>query len=265
MRRPAYVALAVIVAMLAVAGCGKSATPAKPEASPATPAAPAQPAQKVVLKAAHVLANTSHYQIGMEKFASLVSAKTNGAVEIQISANGILGSERDMVEGMQMGTLDIGLASTAPIGQFSPSMMLFDLPFLFRDGNHAWKVADGPIGDKMFADLEKKGIVGLAYWENGFRHVFTRNKESKSPDDIKGLKIRTMENPVHVASFKAMGAVPTPMAWGEVFTGLSPSRHLASPASIDVRCDCHCELLFGDSMRESNLRPSAAANLGIVT
>lgn len=175
---------------------------------------------KIVLKAAHVLSNTSHYQVGMEKFSQLVGAKTNGQVEVQVFPNAILGSERDMIEGMQLGTLDIGLVSTAPIGQFSPKMMLFDLPFLFKDSAHAWKVADSWIGDELFAELKPIGIIGLAYWENGFRHVFTRTKEIKQPSDLQGLKIRTMENPIHVASFQALGAVPTPMAWGELFTAL---------------------------------------------
>lgn len=189
---------------------------------------------KIVLKAAHVLSNTSHYQKGMEKFAELVKAKTNGQVEIQIYPNSILGSERDLIEGLQLGTVDIAMVSTAPIGQFSPKMMLFDLPFIFRDNKHAWAVADGPIGDELFADLSQKGIIGLAYWENGFRHVFTKSKAIKVPDDIKGLKIRVMENPVHIASFKALGTIPSPLAWGELFTALQQGTVDGAENSLSV-------------------------------
>jgi tripartite ATP-independent transporter DctP family solute receptor len=183
-------------------------------------AAASDPGKKTVVKFAHVLSNTSHYQLGAVKFAELVKAKTNGRLEVEVHANAILGGERDMIEGMQLGTMEIGIVSTAPVGQFSPRMMAFDLPFLFRDSAHAWKVADGPIGTEMFADLQKKGIVGLAYWENGFRHVFVKSREITKPSDIKGMKIRTMENPVHSASFKAMEAIPTPLAWGELYTAL---------------------------------------------
>jgi len=96
---------------------------------------------------------------------------------------------------------------------------VIDLPFLFKDSAHVYKTLDGPVGQQLLASFEPKGIVGLAWWENGWRHLTTK-KPIKSPDDLKGLKLRTMQNPVHIAAFKQLGAAPIPMAWGEVFTGL---------------------------------------------
>jgi len=175
--------------------------------------------QTITLKFAHVLAATGHYEAGAKKFAELVKEKSGGKIVIETYPGGVLGSERDMIEAMQLGTLDMGLVSSAPLGGFLPEMMLFDLPFLFRDREHAWGVADGEIGTDLFNRLDSQKLVGLAYWENGFRMLFS-NFPVNSPEDIKGKKIRVMENAVHMRSFEALGAIPTPMAYGELFTAL---------------------------------------------
>jgi len=189
---------------------------------------------QIVLKVGHPLTETSHFQKGLEKFADLVKEKSGGKVQVEIYANGLLGQDRDMIEGMQLGTLDMGLVASAPIAQFEPSFGLFDLPFLFRDYNHAYAVADGPIGQDLMKKLEAKGIVGLGIWDNGFRHVYTTKKEIKTPDDLKGLKIRVMQNPIHMETFKALGAIPTVMAYGEVYTALQQGTIDGAENSIPV-------------------------------
>ncbi|BCV23247.1 TRAP transporter substrate-binding protein [Gelria sp. Kuro-4] len=189
---------------------------------------------QIVLKVGHPLTETSHFQKGLEKFADLVKEKSGGKVQVEIYANGLLGQDRDMIEGMQLGTLDMGLVASAPIAQFEPSFGLFDLPFLFRDYNHAYAVADGPIGQDLIKKLEAKGIVGLGIWDNGFRHVYTTKKEIKTPDDLKGLKIRVMQNPIHMETFKALGAIPTVMAYGEVYTALQQGTIDGAENSIPV-------------------------------
>jgi tripartite ATP-independent transporter DctP family solute receptor len=110
--------------------------------------------------------------------------------------------------------------STGPLGGFVPKMFVVDLPFLFRDKEHAYKVLDGPIGRGLLDAFSEKGIKGLAFWENGFRNITNNVRPIEKPEDLKGIKIRTMENKIHLASFKAWGASPTPMAWGEVYTAL---------------------------------------------
>jgi tripartite ATP-independent transporter DctP family solute receptor len=125
-----------------------------------------------------------------------------------------------MVEGLQLGTIDLVVTSTGPLGGFVPKMFVVDLPFLFRDREHSYKVLDGPIGREIFEAFSAKGIKGLAFWENGFRQITNNVRPIEKPEDLKGIKIRTMENKVHLASFRAFGASPTPMAWSEVYTAL---------------------------------------------
>jgi tripartite ATP-independent transporter DctP family solute receptor len=112
------------------------------------------------------------------------------------------------------------VTSTGPLGGFVPDMNVLDLPFLFRDSAHAYKVLDGDIGRGLLDKFDTVGIKGLAFWENGFRHVTTSKKPVERPADLRGLKIRVMENRVHQAAFRQLGADATPMAWGEVFTSL---------------------------------------------
>ena len=160
------------------------------------------------------------YVIAAKRFNELVQQRTNGRVKINIFENSQLGSERDLVEGLQLGTVDLVATSTGPLGGFVPEINIVDLPFLFRDKDHAYKVLDGPIGQDLLKKFDAVGIHGLAYWEAGFRHIINSKVPVNSPKDLTGLKIRVMENKVHLASFKAMGANPTPMAWGEVFSAL---------------------------------------------
>ena len=173
----------------------------------------------ITLKLAHVCAAGSHYEAGAQEFARLVNEKTNGRIVIETYPGGVLGSERETIEALQMGTLDMCLVSVSPLTGFLPEMALFDLPFLFRDREHAYAVADGEIGTELMNRLDGQKLVGLAYWETGFRHVFG-NFEVNSPADIAGKKVRVMESAIHMSTFEALGALPTPMAYGELFTAL---------------------------------------------
>ena len=166
------------------------------------------------------MAENHPYHLGLVKFADIVKEKTNGKVQIEIYANAQLGNERDMIEGLQLGTIDFVVSSTGPMSNFVPEIGVVDLPFLFRDREHAYAVLDGPIGQDLLKKFEAKQILGLAFWENGFRHLTNSKRPVNTPADVNGLKIRTMENPVHQEAFKALGAAPTPMAFSEVFTAL---------------------------------------------
>lgn len=195
----------ILSLVLIVAGCGSKETES----------------DKVVsLKVGHTLAEEHPYQKGLLKFSELVSEKTNGSVKVEVFPNGSLGGERDMVEGVQLGTLDMVLSSTGPLGGFVPELNVVDLPFLFQNREHAYKVLDGEIGEDLLSQLGPNGFEGLAWWENGFRNVTNSKRPINKPEDLAGLKIRTMENEVHMASFEAMGADPTPMAFTELFTAL---------------------------------------------
>jgi tripartite ATP-independent transporter DctP family solute receptor len=177
-------------------------------------------AQTINLKLGHAVAPEHPYHLGAMKFAELVAQKTGNRIKIDVYPSTQLGNERDMVEGLQLGTIDLVVTSTGPLGGFVPKMSVVDLPFLFRDRAHAYKVLDGPIGRELLDTFTGKGIKGLAFWENGFRQITNNVRPIEKPEDLKGIKIRTMENKVHLAAFRAFGASPTPMAWSEVYTAL---------------------------------------------
>ncbi len=166
------------------------------------------------------IAQNSHQGVAIDTFAREVEKRTNGRYKVQPFYSGSLGAERESVEAVQMGTLDLTFTSTGPVPNFVPDVAILDIPFLFRDYNHARSTLDGPIGQDLLQKFPSKGIVALAWGENGFRHMTNSKRAVNVPDDVKGLKMRTMENPVHIQAYKAFGIIPTPMAFTEVFTAL---------------------------------------------
>jgi tripartite ATP-independent transporter DctP family solute receptor len=162
----------------------------------------------------------SHYGDAGKAFKAKIEELSGGDIEIALKPAGALGGERDVIEGLQIGTVELTISSTGPIGNFVPQVYALDFPFLFKDYASAHAVLDGEIGQEILADFEPAGLVGLAWAENGFRHITDSKHPIRTPDDLKGIKLRTMENEVHIAAFKALGAAPTPMSWTEVLTSL---------------------------------------------
>ncbi len=161
------------------------------------------------------------YALGANKLGEVIKERTNGRIQLKVFTDSTLAKgEREMLEGLQQGTIDIYVGSTGPVGNFSPSMLIVDIPFLFRDNDHVDKVLDGPIGKQLLADVDKAGFRGLAFWENGFRHLSNNKVPARTPEEAKGLKIRTMENKAHMLAFKTAGLNPTPMAYSEVYSAL---------------------------------------------
>ncbi|MDR2442538.1 MAG: TRAP transporter substrate-binding protein [Deltaproteobacteria bacterium] len=175
---------------------------------------------QLALKAGHVLAPDHPYQFGLERFAELVKERTNGQITVDAFHSSQLGNERELIEALQLGTVDITIVSTAPLSGFTNEFLIYDLPFLFRDTATARRILDSPFGQKAFDSISDLGLVGLVYFENGFRHVTNSKLPAVNPADVNGLKIRTMENKIHMASFRVLGASPTPMAFGELYTAL---------------------------------------------
>ncbi len=182
-------------------------------------AAPAALAQTEV-KVAYALATESHYGAGALAWQELVEAETDGRFVFRHFASSALGGEREVVEGVQIGTIEAALVSSGTLANFVPEAGVFDIPFLFRDLDHARSVLDGPIGQDMLARFDDVGLKALAWGEQGFRHITNNRGPIASPDDISGLRIRTMENPIHLRAFQTLGAAPTPMAWPEVIGAL---------------------------------------------
>ncbi|MEO8250166.1 MAG: TRAP transporter substrate-binding protein [Burkholderiales bacterium] len=166
------------------------------------------------------IAQNSHQGVAIDTFAKEVEKRTNGRYKIETFYSGSLGGERESMESVQLGTQALTFTSTGPVPNFVPETKILDIPFLFRDKAHARAVLDGPIGDELLKKFESKGFKALAWGENGIRHMTNSKREVNVPDDLKGLKMRTMENPVHIAAYKGLGIVTTPMAFPEVFTAL---------------------------------------------
>lgn len=176
-------------------------------------------AKQLVLKLGHIQSETDNWQLGAIKFKEELEKRSKGEITLKIYPNSTLGGDRDLVEGMQMGTVDFGLVAGV-LSNFEKSLGLWELPYLFNDQKDFDKVVHGKIGAEV-ADriLKKSKIRVLNWWDRGPRQI-TSNKPIMKLEDLKGLKIRLPEIPAKVAAFRAMGANPTPMAWSEVYTAL---------------------------------------------
>jgi len=166
------------------------------------------------------IGQNSHYGVAVDAFAKEVEKRTAGRYKVQNFYSGALGAERESIEAVQLGTLDLTMTSTGPVPNFVPEVAILDIPFLFKDYAQARATLDGPVGQDMLGKFPAKNLVALAWGENGFRHMTNNKRSVNAPDDLKGLKMRTMENPVHMQAYKAFGIIPTPMAFTEVFTAL---------------------------------------------
>lgn len=168
----------------------------------------------------HDDSDTSTYHYGLLKFKELVEERSGGRVSVEVFPAGQLGSSRDMIEGLQMGTLECAFAVTAVMTNFVPEFNVLDAPFIFRDYEHAYRVVDGSIGKELDALwLKKQNCRIMGYMDVGYRHIYS-SKPVRSIDDIKGLKIRTMQSKLNMAVFNKLGGIATPMAGNEVFTAL---------------------------------------------
>lgn len=177
-------------------------------------------AQTTVMRMSISASQNSHQGVGIDAFARVVEQRTNGRIKIQNFYSGALGGERESIEAVQLGTQELTFTSTGPVPNFVPETKILDIPFLFRDKAHAQAVLDGPIGNELLTKFDAKGFKALIWAENGVRHMTNNKRPVNLPEDLKGLKMRTMENPIHIAAYKAFGIVPTPMAFPEVFTAL---------------------------------------------
>jgi tripartite ATP-independent transporter DctP family solute receptor len=165
----------------------------------------------------HALPTDSHAGAGATGFKEAFERLTNNRYRVVTQRND---NEREMIESVQIGTIDCTVTSTGPVGNFVPEVRVFDVPFLFRDKVHAHGVLDSEIGQGVLKRFEARGLLGAIWMENGFRHVTNSRRAIVTPADLRGLKIRTMENQVHMRAFSTLGALPTPMAFSELVPAL---------------------------------------------
>jgi tripartite ATP-independent transporter DctP family solute receptor len=204
----ALFSLLLIFCLLLVTGCSSQKTDSEKKAGPK------------VMKLGIVTNKDRSLTQGLVKFGEIVEKESGGSIKAEVFSDGVLGGDRQVIEALQMGTVHGTAVSTGVVAAFAPRMDAFDLPFLFKDKATAYKVFDGPIGQEVLKDLPKAGLIGFSYWENGFRHLTNNKREVKTAEDIKGLKIRTLESKVHVETWKTLGANPTPIAYTQLYSAM---------------------------------------------
>src|SRR5690554_3627986 len=174
----------------------------------------------VTLRLAHVVNEQDGFHIAAMKFEELVEERTGGKVSVDLYPNASLGDERTLLEGMQIGTVDMGVITNGPVANFLEEMAVFELPFLFESPEAAYGVLDGEIGQELLGRLSEVNLKGLAYAERGFRNLTNSERAVNTPEDMKGMRIRVMENPVYIDTFRELGADAIPMAWTEALTAM---------------------------------------------
>ena len=165
--------------------------------------------------------NKGHPQVlGVEKFAELMAKKTNGKFKVQAFPGGALGPDLQTVSAMQGGTVEMTVMNASLLAGVSKEMAIFDFPFMFNNAKEADAVSDGPVGKKLLDKLQEKGLIGLAYWDLGFRQVHTGKKPIAKADDFNGIKMRVIPTPIYVDFMKSLGSSPVPMPFTETYTAL---------------------------------------------
>jgi len=207
--------LIMIICLLFLAACSQESTNTESE----KPSSGEETSSKL-MKLAVVTSEERSLTKGLVKFGELVESKTNGSIKVEVYPNGQLGGDREVFESLQFGSIQGTTISTGPVAQFAPRFKVFDFPYLFPNKEIAYEILDGELGTELFADLESQNVVGLNYWENGFRHLTNNVREVKTVSDVKGLKIRTLESDIHMDFWSELGVNPTPMAFTELFSGL---------------------------------------------
>ena len=181
----------------------------------------AVPAMAVVeIKFGHTGSLEHQYQIGAEQFKKLVEAESKGEIKVNIFPQAQLGGERDLAEGVRMGTIEIASVAAGNLAGFVPELQLFGIPFLFPTAKQVYAVLDGEVGKDIAAIMASKGFVSLAFWEVGFRNMTNNTRPIKTPEDMKGLKIRVQESKIWIQFMNRLGAVATPIPFGELYSAL---------------------------------------------
>ncbi|MGI9409252.1 MAG: TRAP transporter substrate-binding protein, partial [Hyphomicrobiaceae bacterium] len=183
-----------------------------------TPSAHAQ--AKVKLRIGHVTTIDAIAGKGSTKLKEVAEKLSNGEIQITIFPNGQLGGELEMVSQVRLGTLDMCMVGSGLAANIEPTFSITELPFIWKSRESAWNVLSGPIGKKILALMEPKGVKGLGWGVWGFRGFLTNGFPIKQPESMKGRKMRIVENPLYVQTIRAFGGNPVPMAWPEVYSGL---------------------------------------------
>jgi tripartite ATP-independent transporter DctP family solute receptor len=203
LRKVIYLAAALCVIMTVLGGVSSAAGP------------------EYTVRVGSIVSETHPDILAMKDvFVPRVEGESGGRIKVELYPNAQLGGDREMTEAVQLGTLHMAIPASSAMAGFDKRIQVLDLPYLFTSRETAFEALDGELGRKIDEYLLEKGFRNLGYQENGMRHVTNNKKPVRTPEDLRGVKIRTMENPMHIAYFKELGANPTPMSWGELYTAL---------------------------------------------
>lgn len=175
----------------------------------------------LTIKFAHAGSSTHPYSVGINLLTPILEKNSGGAIKLQVFCCAQLGSERELAEGVRLGTINMtSVAAEGALPAWVPELQAFGLPFIIRDRDHIYKVLDGPVGKELESKLNAQGFVVLGWWELGFRNMTSKDKPIRTPDDLKGLKMRVQEAKVWLGMMRALGAIPTPIPFGELYSAL---------------------------------------------
>jgi len=186
--------------------------------------APASAQSVKILKLGYILSTDSQLGAGSTVFADEIAKRTQGRYRIEQYPNSVLGGEVEMLKAVQLGTVNLAFITGAPLPNFLPEIGVFNIPFLFRDAAHAHAVLNGPIGQSYLGTFRDKDLVALAWGENGMRHITNSKHEIRSPEDLKGLKLRLPQSDVMLAGFRALGADVSPLPFPQLYGALQSGQ-----------------------------------------
>ncbi|MBT2570484.1 DctP family TRAP transporter solute-binding subunit [Planococcus sp. ISL-110] len=187
------------------------------------------------IRLAHLVPEEQSSHIAAVAFKEKLEAESDGRLKVELYPNGQLyGSDREAIEAVQLGNVEMTIPAVAAMASFNEKFQVFDLPFLFNNNEAAYRALDGELGQELMADLENNDMKGLVFGENGFRHVSNNEGPIESPEDMEGLKMRTLESPLHTDTFNAFGANASPFAFGELYTALQQGTYDAMDCPISL-------------------------------
>lgn len=200
----------------------------------ATLAVPLSAQAQTKLRFAHAGPETSSQHLAALEFAKQVKERSQGKLEVQVFPASQLGNDATVIGAVRGGSIDMMMAGSGNFAGLNSRFEVLDIPFLFRDRDHAYKAVDQQVGQELMKVLEPNGLKQLAFWEVGFRSITTKNKAVRTPADVKGLKIRTQPNPVHVQAWKLLGTNPVPMPLSELYSALESGAVDAQEHPIEI-------------------------------
>src|SRR5690606_6009956 len=187
------------------------------------------------IRLAHLVPEEQSSHVAAVAFKEKLEAESDGRLTVELYPNGQLyGSDREAIEAVQLGNVEMTIPAVAAMASFNEKFQVLDLPFLFNNNEAAYRALDGELGQELMADLESNGLKGLVFGENGFRHVSNNEGPIEKPEDMEGLKMRTLESPLHTDTFNAFGANASPFAFGELYTALQQGTYDAMDCPISL-------------------------------